>query len=33
MASPISQVRGARMIGQMAGSMQWVGHSQSANET
>ena len=32
-ASAISQVRGARMTGQMAGSMQWAGQSQSANET
>ena len=29
-ASLISQVRGARVTGQMAGSMQWVGQSQSA---
>ena len=32
-ASPISQVAGARMTGQVAGSMQCVGQSQSANET
>ena len=33
MASAISQVRGARIIGHVAGSMQWIGQSQSANET
>ena len=33
MASLISQVRGALVIGQMAGSTQWVGQSQSAKET
>ena len=31
-ASAISQVRGARIIGQIAGSMQWVGQVQSAKE-
>ena len=33
MASAISQVRGARITGQRAGSMQWVGQIQSAKET
>lgn len=32
-ASLISQVRGAEIAGQSFGSMQWVGQSQSANET
>ena len=32
-ASPISQLRGAASSGQIAGSIQWVGQSQSANET
>ena len=32
-ASPISQVRGARMTGQVSGSTQWVGQIQSAYET
>ncbi len=32
-AAPISQGRGLPMAGHTAGSMQWVGQIQSANDT